>query len=128
MSASVKLSAKLPGDPEINGLDSIVEQLHDPDHVIAVIAWIVPTKITEDLATGARIPTVELRRIEPIGPADTVPPVVTELAAELYAQRTGRDPLPFDSLVSSHGYVEEHHGRTDVTDEVYVYGEEVDDE
>ena len=107
MSATVRLSSKLPGDPEINGLDSFVNDLHDPETPVCVIAWVVPSKITEDLATGARVPTVEVRRIEPIGFPDEVPQSVRDLAAELYEQRTGRNPLPFEAVIAPKGDVDE---------------------
>ena len=107
MSATVKLSSKLPGDPEINGLDAIAEQLHDPETPICVIAWVVPSKVTEDLATGLRVPTVEVRRIEPIGTPAKVPQVIQDLAAELYEKRTNRNPLPFSALMAPKGDVDE---------------------
>ena len=107
MSATVKLSSKLPGDPETNGLDEFVKDLEDPETPICVIAWLVPSKITEDLATGARVPTVEVRRIEPIGFPDEVPQAVRDLAAELYEARTGRNPLPFESVIAPKGDFDE---------------------
>lgn len=107
MSKTVRLSSKLPGDPEINGLDAFADYLHDPDTPICVIAWVVPSKITEDLATGERVPTVEIRRIEPIGTPSHVSQAVQDLAAELYEKRTGRNPLPFADLVAPAGDVDE---------------------
>ena len=106
MSATVKLSSKLPGDPEINGLDAFSDY-HDPETPICVIAWVVPAKITEDLATGARVPTMEIRRIEPIGTPAKVPQVIQDLAAELYEKRTNRNPLPFSALMAPKGDVDE---------------------
>lgn len=105
MSASVKLAAKLPADPETNGLDAIVEHLYGQDEVTAALVWLVPVKVTEDLATGERVPTVEVRRIEPIGRPDEVPQYVQELAAKLYEQRTGKNPLPFSELIAPRGEV-----------------------
>ena len=107
MSATVRLSSKLPADPETNGLDAFADDLHDPETPVCVIAWVVPSKITEDLATGARVPTVEVRRIEPIGFPDEVPQAVRDLAAELYEARTGRNPLPFEAVLAPKGDVDE---------------------
>lgn len=107
MSATVKLSSKMPGDEEINGLDSIQDQLLNPEQVVAAIVWFVPTKVTEDLATGERVPTVEVRRVEPIGTPAQVPQEVQTLAANLYERRTGRNPLPFEELMAPAGEVEE---------------------
>ena len=107
MSATVKLSSKLPGDEEINGLDHIVEDLMSSTEPVVVIAWVVPTKITEDIETGARVPTVEVRRVEPIGHPREVSTEITNLAAELYEKRTGRNPLPIDVLLAPKGDVDE---------------------
>lgn len=100
MSALIKLSSKLPGDDEINGLDSLAEQLvQDPEQVVCVLAWLVVPKVTHDVPTGADVPTVEVRRIEPIGTVANTPAAVQQLAAELYERRTGRNPLPFAQVV-----------------------------
>lgn len=107
MSATVRLSSKLPGDEEINGLDAHVSHLFDSEEVTVALVWLVPSKVTEDLETGARVPTVEVRRIEPIGPVSDTPDEIRKLAADLYEKRTMRNPLPFDSLVAPEGDVEE---------------------
>lgn len=106
MSATIRLSSKLPRDPETNGLDAFADY-HDPETPICVIAWVVPAKITEDLATGARVPTMEIRRIEPIGTPAKVPQVIQDLAAELYEKRTNRNPPPFSALMAPKGDVDE---------------------
>ncbi len=110
MSAFVKLSPKLPGDPEINGLDELAETIAQPDEIYAVLAWVKCSKVTKDLETGTEVPTVEIRRIEPIAPVGATPDEVVRLAADLYHRRTGRDPLPFEELVAS------HHGEVEVVD------------
>lgn len=119
MSATVRLSAKLPGDPEINGLDAHKAHLFDQEQVTCALVWVVPTKVTEDLATGERVPTVEIRRIEPIGRPEDIPSSVVELAAKLYEKRTGRDPLPIDALLSPSGEVRDL-GEDDDDDEPTV--------
>ena len=106
MSATVKLSSRLPGDPEINGLDSLRDELlEDPTQVVCAICWIkvkdIRRIIEPDPESRAEIPTVEISRIEPIDVVDRVPKAITDMAAELYEKRTGRNPLPFDSLVGS---------------------------
>lgn len=107
MSATVKLSSKPPGDPEINGLDAYREHLFDQEKIVCALVWAVPTKVTEDLATGERVPTVELRHIEPIGTPNQAPQDVQTLAAQLYERRTGRNPLPFEELMSPPGDIDE---------------------
>lgn len=100
MSALIKLSSKLPGDDEVNGLDSLAEQLvDDPEQVVCVLAWLVVPKVTHDVPTGTDVPTVEIRRIEPIGSVAKTPAAVQQLAAELYEARTGRNPLPFEQVL-----------------------------
>lgn len=145
MSAAIRLSSKLPGDPEINGLDGLSTQFTEGT-VYCAIAWIRPTKVTEDLATGDFVPTVEIARIEPVAALGSVPAEIRTLAAALYEERMGRTPLPFDALVSpKHSDPEEdggpwhddddydgdllaHQGRTDVTDEVHVVTDEDEDD
>jgi hypothetical protein len=107
MSATIKLSSKLPGDAEINGLDGLHDRLCIDATPILCLAWIVPTTKTADIETGEEVPRVEVRRIEPIGPVTTVPTQITTLAAELYERRTGRAALPITSLLAPTGDVEE---------------------
>lgn len=104
MSANVKLSSRLPGDDEINGLDHLVpELLLDPRQVVCAICWFKVKDVrriierTDD--EPDEIPTVEIARVEPIDAVDRVPKAVTRLAAELYEKRTGKNPLPFDQLI-----------------------------
>lgn len=101
MSALIRLSSKLPGDEETNGLDSLHEQLvNDPDQVVCALAWFVVPKVTRVVATRAEVPTIEIRRVEPIATVDKTPAAIQQLAAELYQARTGANPLPFDQLVA----------------------------
>ena len=106
MSAIVKLSSKLPGDPEINGLDSLhKELLEDPHQVVCCITWMKVKDVRRIIEgpddTPAEVPTVEIARIEPINVVDRVPTAIQKLAAELYEKRTGRDPLPMAQLVGA---------------------------
>lgn len=99
MSESVRLSAKLPGDEEINGLDQLAPAMLDaPEKVICAIVWLDVSAVTTNIDEGTETPTVRVRRIEPIGHLDRVPDAVIALAGELMEARTGRRPLPFDTL------------------------------
>lgn len=106
MSAIIKLSSKLPGDEEINGLDAIVEHFKDSEEPVLVLAWVVSKQVTRITGTDEEVPTVEVRRVEPIGTADDVPQTVQDLAAELYERRTGRNPLPIGQLLAPAGDVD----------------------
>lgn len=104
MSVNIKLSSRLPGDPEINGLDDLRDELlEDPEQIVCAIAWIkvkdIRRIIEHNPESPSEIPTVELARIEPIDVVDRVPKAITDLAAKLYEKRTGKNPLPFDQLL-----------------------------
>lgn len=99
MSETVRLSSKLSKDEETNGLDQLHDTLkHNPKQAICAIVWLDVQKVTNDIDSGTDIPTVRVRRIEPIGAVDKVPESVIALAGELFEKRTGRPPLPFDTL------------------------------
>lgn len=107
MSATVRLSSKLPGEDEINGVDHLAPKLQDDPHqVLVCLTWIDVAKITHDVDADADVPTIRVRRIEPIAAVDKVPDEIVKLAAELHEARTGRRALPFDVLdVKDGGYV-----------------------
>lgn len=103
MSKLVKLSSRLPGDEEINGVDHLAGQLvSDPDQILVVIAWIKVRKIEKIIETGDEmpdeVPTIEIARIEPIDQVQRVPKDIIEMAARLNEARTGHRALPFDEI------------------------------
>lgn len=94
MSDTVKLSGKLPGNLETNGLDAIAPQLlDDPEQIRVGLIWFDTSKITTNTDTGDHVPTVRVRRIEPVGTIDTYPDGFAELASAAFSDRTGRDPI-----------------------------------
>ena len=100
MSARITLSSKLPGDPEINGLDARADWLEDnPDELLVCIVYLDTPRVTIDTETGTHVPTVRVRRIEPLGAMSDVPTPVREAMADAEAERTGRTPLPFEIVV-----------------------------
>jgi hypothetical protein len=108
MSQVVRLSSKLSKDPETNGLDDhAVSLAQDPHQVLCAITWLTVQKVTTDVETGEAVPTIMIRRIEPIALVDAVPAEVVELALKLYTERTGKQsPLPFGvTEVIEGGYV-----------------------
>jgi hypothetical protein len=96
MSAFVRLSSKLPGDPEINGVDALADNLvADPRVIRYGVVWFDAARVTEDTDTGEVIPTLRVRRIEPIGIAGSVLPEIASIVDDAVRARTGRAPIPF---------------------------------
>lgn len=97
MSAFVRLSSKLPGDPETNGVDSIANDLvTDPSRIRYGVVWFDASRVVEDTDTGDVIPTLRIRRIEPLGRADQVDPEIRLIVESAVKARTGRAPIPFE--------------------------------
>lgn len=128
MSARIAMSSKLPGDPEINGLDDLHESLVDnPAQVVVALVWLDVPKITIDTeadATYRERPTVRIRKIEPIDVADKVPDEIIALYTSLQEKRTGKTPLPFLQLersgLTDAGYGTSH--ASDSADDVEIEG------
>jgi hypothetical protein len=99
MSAVVKLGSALPGDEETNGLDQQAEWLleHPKDALLALV-WLDVKEIKVDTDSGAHIPTVRVRRIEPLGEIGAISDAVVKIAGEAFEARTGRRPIPFDVI------------------------------
>lgn len=101
MSALVKLSAAMPGDPGVNGIDDLAEDLvKDPRQIRVAIAWYDVAKTTVDTDTDDHVPTIRLRRIEPLGDVEEVSEKIRDLIQDAIARRIGRTPLPFGSVES----------------------------
>lgn len=99
MSAVVKLSTKLPGDDDTNGLDALAGKLvDDPETIRLAVVWLDVSKVTVETDSGAHIPTVRVRRIEPIGDVGDVSDAVRKLVDQAQEERTGRRPLPMDVI------------------------------
>lgn len=100
MSAAVKLSSKLPGDGEINGLDSIAgELLSDPQELVPCFVLLDVSKEIVDVDAGTRVPVVRVRRIEPLAPdVGSVSDGVRKAVAEAEEARTGRKAIPLSMV------------------------------
>jgi hypothetical protein len=99
VSAAVKLSAALPGDPDTNGVDDIAADLvKDPEAIRIGVVWFDVAKVTIDTDSHTHIPTIRVRRIEPVGDVTTVPDELRRIVDVALEQRTGRTPLPFDTV------------------------------
>lgn len=106
MSAVCKLSPKLPGEKEINGLDSMVpELLDDPEALLVAVVYLDVRNIVEDIDAGTRVPVVRVRRIEPLGHMSDVPDTVRKAVAKAEEKRTGRKAIPFEIVeVGEHAF------------------------
>lgn len=104
MSAVVKLSSKLPGDAEINGLDAKATwMLDNPEEMLVCIVYIDTAKELIDFDAGTHVPVARVRRIEPLGPIADVPQAVRDAMAEAESERTGRTPIPFETVEVGEG-------------------------
>jgi hypothetical protein len=97
MSAVVKLGSKLPGDAEVNGVDVTADDLVSNPKVLrtAFVQYDVG-QILVDPDSGEQVPTVRVRRFEPLGKADEVSTAITEAYFAAVEKRTGRKALPLE--------------------------------
>lgn len=96
MSAVVKLSSKMPGDPNTNGVDSTAADLvDDPDTIRVGLIWYDVQKVTIDTDTDDHIPTIRVRRIEPLGTVGDVDEGIASAVQAAVERRTGRKAIPF---------------------------------
>lgn len=113
MSAVVKLSSKMPADAEMNGLDQQAQTLLDePKSLRVACVWFDVQKVTVDTDSGAQVPTVRLRRFEPLGEADDVSKAIREAVGVAIQERTGRAPIPWDIVEVVDGDQEAYYGDT----------------
>lgn len=100
MSATVKLSASLPGNEDTNGVDALVgELIDDPRALRFAVVWFDTKHVTLDTDSGDSVPTIRIRRFEPIGLVGEVNPEIRAAVAVAHELRTGRTPLPFDDVI-----------------------------
>lgn len=90
-----RLASALPKDPEQNGLYAIAHDLlGDPLRRRVVIAVVDCSRFTVDTETGAREPTVRVRRIEQVNPDDMNE--AERLVRRALEYRSGETVLPID--------------------------------
>lgn len=96
MSALVKLSPKLPGDYETNGVDQIAADLVDEPAAVRIgIVWFDTARVIVDTDSDDHIPVVRIRRIEPLGLVEEASAAVRDAVQAAVQKRTGRTPIPF---------------------------------
>ena len=99
MSNTVKLSAKLAGDDDLNGLDSLAQAMTDePKTVRVAVVWFDCSKIVDDTDDDTRVPYARIRRFEPVGLAENMPEGLRSLVEQAAEERTGKAPLPYNSV------------------------------
>jgi hypothetical protein len=109
----VKLASKLPSRESCNGLDHLAEKLvAEPRQPVYALVRLGVDKVTLDVETGARVPTVKVERIEPF---DGLPEPVGDLAFRAAERRLGKVPLPFDEAEA--GGVEAQDGPAPLIDD-----------
>lgn len=97
MSAVVKLGSALPADFEMNGLDALAESLlEEPLTLRCAVVWFDAPKSVKDNEAGTEVPTISIRRFEPLGNADDVTKAIKGEVNKAIQSRTGRKPIPWD--------------------------------
>lgn len=97
MSAVVKLGSKLPGDFETNGVDAQAGALvADPKVLRAGFVQYDVVKITVDPDTNEQVPTIRIRRFEPLGDSDDMSAAVQQAYFDAVEKRTGKKALPLE--------------------------------
>lgn len=101
MSAVVKLSTKMPGDPETNGVDSLAARLvkeglgEETEQIRVAVVWFDVQKVTTNSDSGEHVPTIRVRRIEPVGAVGDVDAGIAAAVEAAVEKRTGRKAIPF---------------------------------
>lgn len=99
MSNIAKVSGALPADDNRNGLDAQVANLINEPHELRVALVVYrAVKVTEDIETGVKVPTIGFTRFEPICTLDELPADLSETILAAAAKRTGREALPLDTV------------------------------
>lgn len=89
---TVKITAALPRDDELNGLPAVKRQLiDDPDTVQVVVAFLDCKQTTTDTDSHEITPTARVRRIEVVDAK-----AGRQLLEDAFVARTGRETLPLD--------------------------------
>lgn len=114
MSTNIKISAKMPGDAQTNGLDHLASELcdrwslgnpEDPAAVLVIgVMHVRKWEVTRDDQGTRRTPTMVLSRVEALGMVGTevhgLPSALPEhrnLLQGITEQRTGATPLPLEA-------------------------------
>ena len=97
MSEKVKLSSKLPGGEEWNGLDDYADEIR-ADHTLMLGCWVVfdvPSQTT-NFDKGTTTPLVRIRRVEVLTTDGNAPSYLEAELEKAFTERTGKAMLPLD--------------------------------
>lgn len=90
----MKLSGTLP-EGEANGLASLTQDMvNDPAGLHVVVAVVNTKTVTRNTDDGTKVPTVRIRRIEPLLASDLG--TARRLLERAFEHRTGKATLPFE--------------------------------
>lgn len=99
MSDTVKLSAALAADPDLNGLDSLAEDMiENPRQIRVAVVHFDTVKIVDNTDDESRVPYARIRRFEPLGNVEEISDKLRDLLQEAVEDRTGKKPLPFGQV------------------------------
>lgn len=99
MSKVVKLLGALPADFENNGLDALAASLIEhPEQIRTALVWFDVHHKTDVTDSAEVVPSVRIRKIEPLGNAGEMEDAVKELWFKAEQARTGKTPLPFGEV------------------------------
>lgn len=92
----ITIASALPKSESLNGLRRMKRDIiSEPDASIVALVVFKPSKITTDIDSGSKVPTLRVARVEPLLDPDTRESAVS-FAMTAYGNRTGEDPLPFE--------------------------------
>jgi hypothetical protein len=97
MSNKVKLTTKLPGGEEWNGLDHYAQDIK-ADHTLMLGCWVVfdvpAAEVNYD--QGTTTPKLRVRQVEVLTTDGSVPEYLRDQLEQAFSERTGKAMLPLD--------------------------------
>lgn len=92
----VRLSGALPAGREDNGLTAIAEQMAEyPETVHTLVVQVDTSKVTTDVDNETSVPTLRIRKVEPIERDDDLREAL-KLLRRASESRTGKAVLNYD--------------------------------
>ena len=99
MSKTVKLASAMPADEAANGLDALRDELvKTPELVRCAFVWFDVRDVNHNVPSNVDVPTIEIRKFEPVGLASEIPADLKRAVLDLADKRMGKQALPFDQV------------------------------